>query len=388
MICYVFLMAPLLQLSISSGKSASYVFCALLFLFLPLSASPQSGDQTAYRELLASGISSLNRDDPAAARQFFEEALRREDGDSLAYLGLGLACFYLRRDAAAEEALERALALSPREQRAYQVLGDLYYRKDDLEMAAAYWEKALALSPGNEALRDKLKQARREQKLERSFNRDGTEHFSIRYEGWEKHEVGRIVLLILEDAYSEIGTTLSCYPERKIPVILYSDAQFREVTGMPEGTEGLYDGKIRIPIGGIEHETAELRKLLFHEYTHALVRVITPRVPAWLDEGLAQYFEGVDGTSGLKSASASRAVTALHLAGMEDRIPAFTGPGAGTAYLLSLSAVRYLIDTYGMYRVKDVLDGLGEGAGTAKAINAGLALSYEEFEERWKSSLQ
>jgi hypothetical protein len=47
-----------------------------------------------------------------------------------------------------------------------------------------------------------------------------------------------------------------------------------------------------------------------------------------------------------------------------------------------------MIDTFGMYRVKSVLDELAAGADTSKAIGNGIALSYEEFERGWKRSLE
>ena len=58
------------------------------------------------------------------------------------------------------------------------------------------------------------------------------------------------------------------------------------------------------------------------------------------------------------------------------------------AYLFSLSSVRYMVDSFGMYRVKTVLEELGKGADTGKAISSGIMISYEEFERGWKRSLE
>ena len=102
-----------------------------------------------------------------------------------------------------------------------------------------------------------------------------------KYEGRERIETGKIVLRILEDAYGEVGRAFSHYPDQEIQVILYSDQQFQEVTDAPGWSGGVYDGKIRMPIGGIEKETPGLRRILYHEYTHAVVRDITKRCPTW-----------------------------------------------------------------------------------------------------------
>jgi len=350
----------------------------------------QSAEINTYRRLVADGSARLQQGDHRGARDAFEEALRYVDTDSAAHLGLGIASFHLKDERAAERELGRAIELKPREKIAYQVLGDLAYRRDDLGAAMAQWEKALEIDPSDAALSARLDRIRREHRTEKDFNRDVTSHFSIKYEGREKIEAGRIVLRILEDAYGEVGRALSSYPEQEIAVILYTNQQFQEVTDAPGWSGGLYDGKIRIPIGGIEQETPGLRRLLFHEYTHAVVRAITRRVPTWLNEGLAQYFEGREVGSRqkemLRQLAQSGKMPALR--DMEGSFMGLSGTQASLAYLISLSAVQHLADRYGMYRIKMMLDDLSKGIDPGQAINNALLLSPEEFERGWKRSLE
>jgi hypothetical protein len=47
-----------------------------------------------------------------------------------------------------------------------------------------------------------------------------------------------------------------------------------------------------------------------------------------------------------------------------------------------------MIDSFGMYRVKGVLEELAAGADTGKAISNSIMLSYEEFDNNWKRSLE
>jgi hypothetical protein len=198
------------------------------------------------------------------------------------------------------------------------------------------------------------------------------------------------VLRILEEAYGEIGKALSFYPDREIAVILYSDQQFRDVTNAPAWSGALYDGKIRIPIGGIDRETPALRALLFHEYSHAVVRAITPRVPAWLNEGLAQHFEGrtPDSRADEMLRQVQNAGRLPSLRDLEGSFLGLSGAEAGYAYLISLSAVSHLIGQYGMYRIKTVLEELGTGSDTGQALQSALLLSYDDFERGWKRSLE
>jgi hypothetical protein len=359
-------------------------------LVLSSAAFAQTQDQNAYAQGIKIGMDRLKAGYYQAARDAFDQAVRDNDSAFEGHLGLGMAYFQLREDASAERELKRTIELNSRSSDAYAVLGELYYRKDDFEKAVSAWGKAVELNPDSTALRARLERIKKEHGTEKNFNRDVTSHFLIKYEGNEKIEAGRIVLRILEDAYGVVGRGLSYYPNQEIQVILYSNEQFQEVTDAPGWAGALYDGKIRVPIGGIEQETPGLRRLLYHEYTHAVVRSITPRVPTWLNEGLAQYFEGREiGTQQMAQLKRVAQMGKLpQLVYLEGSFMGLGGNQARYAYVYSLSAVRYLIDSCGLHRAKSVLEELGRGADTATAISNGTMRSYDEFERGWKRSLE
>lgn len=372
-------------------RSTIFIFATIVMLALNVSpVSSGQAEQNTYQRHVREGMAQMKSGDYRAAQDSFESALRYHESGIEAHVGLGMVYFHQHEDRFAERELKRVLELEPRNAGAYEILGEISYRNDDLETAISHWEKAAALDPSAARLRERLERVRKEQKAEKDFNRDVTSHFLTKYEGREKIEAGRIVLRILEDAYAEVGRALSFYPDREIQVVLYSGEQFREVTDAPGWSGGIYDGKIRIPVGGIEQETPGLRKILYHEYTHAVVRSVTQRCPTWLNEGLAQYFEGrnID----------SRQQGMLRQIVREDKLPplsrlegSFVSMGADRAtyaYLVSLSAVRYMIDSFGLYRVRSVLDELAAGADADKALAAGLALSSGEFERGWRRSLE
>jgi len=350
----------------------------------------QTAEQNTYVRFLRAGMEQLKNGNYNAARDSFDEAIRYNDADSAGHLGLGIAYYHLKDDSTAERELTRAAELNPNEATSYQFLGELYYRKDDLDTAASYWEKAVALDPSDKNLQMRLERIRIENRAEKDFDRDMTSHFLIKYEGREKIEVGRIILRILEEAYGEVGRALSYYPDQEIQVILYSSRQFQEVTDAPDWSSGIFDGKIRIPVGGIEKETPGLRKILYHEYTHAVVRSITPRCPTWLNEGLAQYFEGreIDGSQRTHLRQLAETGKLPLLSALEGPFLGLNSSQALDAYLFSLSSVRYMIDSFGLYRVKAVLDELAGGADMPRAISNGISIPYEEFEHGWKRSLE
>jgi len=379
-----------LKRMLNSGWTVAATAWAFACLFVASPVPAGTAEQNTSVRLVRQGAEQMKAGDYQSARDSFYEALRYNDEDAAAHLGLGLASFHLRQDIDAEQELNRALELDPKSVTALQWLGEVYYRRDDLESAVAAWERALALDPSSEALKSRIERVKKELRTEKDFNKEYTSHFQIKYEGNENIETGRIVRGILEDAYSEVGHGLFYYPYGEIQVILYSGQQFQEVTDAPGWSGGLFDGKIRLPIGGIDKETPGLRRLLFHEYTHAVVRSITPRCPSWLNEGLAQYFEGKkmeDGQAAMlrKLAQAGKLPP---LSGLEGSFNGLNGNQAVVAYLASLSAVQYMVDSFGMYRVKIVLDELAAGANTATAVNNGILLSYEEFERGWRRSLE
>ena len=367
------------------------LLCTICACMPVMNASGQTIDQNTYSRLIQNGMEKMKSGDYQAARADFEQSIRQNDSALEGHLGLGIAYFHLREDAYAERELVRATQISPQAPAPYQILGELYYRKDDFTTAITYWEKAVELDPANAGLRTRLDRIKKEHRMEKDFNRDVTSHFMIKYEGREKIEAGKIVLRILEDAYSEVGRGLSYYPSREISVILYSGAQFQEVTDAPGWSGALYDGKIRIPIGGIEQETPGLRKVLYHEYTHAVVHAITPRTPpTWLNEGLAQYFEGREITVHQQKImrQLAQAGKLPALSSLEGSFMGLDSNQAQYAYLCSLSAVRYMVDTYGMYRAKSILEEIARGADTDRAISSGTMRTYDEFQRGWKQSLE
>jgi hypothetical protein len=109
-----------------------------------------------------------------------------------------------------------------------------------------------------------------------------------------------------------------------------------------------------------------------------------------LNEGLAQYFEGkdVDPRQMERLRQLAQAGKVPALTDLEGSFLGLNGPQATYAYLLSLTAVRHMVDRYGMYRVKMVLEELSTGSDASRAIDKALLISLPEFERGWKRSLE
>jgi tetratricopeptide (TPR) repeat protein len=363
------------------------LFCTIFLFFwpgidgAPLEVFAQSSDR-----LIKEGIAMMERGDYGSARDLFQKAVKMNDSDYVAHYLLGRSLFHLKEYDLSEKELQRTIQLQPtRHPLAYVYLGDIAFARNDMQKAKEYWEKAHNLDPSIPGLSQKLAKADHDTKIEKSFIQYDSVHFAVKYEGAERYEAGAIVLDVLEDAYRDIGRELGHYPLEKVQTILYSNEQFREIPGMPGWSGAVYDGKIRLGIGGVTFPTPALRSVLYHEYTHAVIRDITPRCPAWLHEGLAQYFEGRRTPPELRSDKSHKGPI---LANLEIPFGNLSVQQARLAYVISLSAVEYMIDRYGMLRVRNLLQDLARGPDITTAIDSALYTSYEQFEKDWRKSIE
>ncbi len=127
---------------------------------------------------------------------------------------------------------------------------------------------------------------------------------------------------------------------------------------------------------------------IVHEATHLLLgEAVGPamsRVPAWLNEGLATYFE----SGSRRESTAERAIregSLLRLRAM-NAVPG-TPEGVRLFYAQSWSVVKYMIDTYGTDRMSALIHAIGSGLHTNEAVEQVYGASLEEIETDWRTSL-
>ena len=363
------------------------LFCATLtVLFLGICCADSQVCAQSSDRLIREGIALMEKGDYASARDRFQAAVRLNDSDYVPHYLLGRSLFHLKEYDLSEKELQRTIQLQPtRHPLAYVYLGDIAYTRNDTQKASEYWEKAHSLDPSLPGLDQRLAKAAHDTKVDKKFIQYDSVHFAVKYEGAERYEAGAIVLDILEDACRDIGRELGHYPLQKVQTILYSNEQFREIPGIPGWSGAVFDGKIRLGIGGVTSPTPALRAVLYHEYTHAVLRDMTPRCPAWIHEGLAQYFEGRKAPPELRSDPSHKGPI---LANLEIPFRNLNAQQAKLAYVISLSAVEYMIDRYGMVRVRNLLQDLAKYPDTATAMDNALYVSYEQFERDWQKSIE
>jgi len=196
----------------------------------------------------------------------------------------------------------------------------------------------------------------------------------------------------LEEAYNWIGSQLDFYPDERVPVLIYTRQQFRDLTDSPAWSGGLYDGKIRLPVGGISAVHDEVKRILYHEYMHVVLRDIVGRnFPLWLNEGLAQAAEAQIVAPPLHLLQPAREKQGLFsLARLEKSFRDLQGSQALLAYQQSYSVTRFLLDEFGWHLVRDLLFALRDGLPMEQAFEETLGvygLPYAELEQRWLTTV-
>jgi tetratricopeptide (TPR) repeat protein len=318
------------------------------------------------------------------ARPHFEAAIQADDREPSYHLGNAVSLYRLQKEEEAVRSLQAVLALNPNEATAYKILGEIAYGQNAFEKAQAAWEKAIQLDPGDRAFSARLEKLKGESRLFSNFQSEGTGRFTLLFDGREERAQGRRVLQLLEEAYREIGQALSYYPEKTLFAVLYADQQFRDVTQSPAWTKGLFDGRIHLPIGGTVQDETLLKKLVYHEYTHALVhRLSQGKTPAWLNEGLALFFEEEDH----EGPSRRLAPPLIPLEALHGSFMGFDEPTARRAYEESRSAAAYLIERHGLFRMKLFLEKLATAASFSRAFEEIFMIRYADFQTEWQKKV-
>jgi hypothetical protein len=169
--------------------------------------------------------------------------------------------------------------------------GAAAWRADDVPRALEYWHDSLGLrpNPGLQLLYARLEQ---EKQNDHSTEQLLGMRVQLRYEpSMIPAETARQMLGVLDQEYGRISLELGCPAEERVIAIAQSREAYRAATQTAEWNGGLFDGRIRVPVGSSPTIDAGLRRALAHEMVHACLSMLG-QWPAWLQEGVAQKLSG------------------------------------------------------------------------------------------------
>ena len=347
----------------------------------PVAKSTQAAAHAVLPEIAAKmseGNAALAARDFETAALRYYEVLKAEPDAVGPRVGYAAAEMALGRDAMALSVILDGLAKDPGAADLHEVFGVLRDREERVEDALASWREAFRLAP-SDRLRDRIVKAERELAAGRGYAYSAAAHFTLRYDGALDQDLVAALTDFLEERFRELTQTYRHSPSQSITVLLYPQQAFHDVTQAGNEVAGLYDGKIRVPMGGLQRLDPEAKRVLSHELTHAIVASKTRgNCPRWLHEGLAQLAE----PRTLRRADAialKRTVRADSEATWPDQ--AFTYPAA-------LSFTRFLEERRGLDLLVVFLGRLGDGESQDAAFSALYSATFAELAADWAESLQ
>ena len=347
-----------------------------------LFALEQSGNSQAIAVgYLIAGKHEFEQGNFPQARTYFDAALRFDDQNPSV---LNYYAALLVRTGNAIEALsyaERAVRVAPDSPDTLTVLGYVQFAADRDQDAIRTWKKSLALRPDS-TVQNLLEKAERDAAAQASYTERESGHFTLLYEGKATSDALRGQLLgTLESEYDDLARELGIAPKNSIPVILYTDKTFFDVTQAPSWTGAVNDGKLRIPVHGLSSVTPDLARVLKHELAHSFINQLSAgRCPQWLNEGLAQAVEPKQLSNGDRLADLFRGQHEIPLNTLEGDFLRFSPMEAALAYDESLAAVQYIDETYGINDLQRILQRLGEGSSTEAALRTIIHSDYGQLE--------
>lgn len=300
--------------------------------------------------------------------------------------------FYQKREyEPAREALQDSLSYGSQNPFAWELLGDIDYYEQKLAEAEKHYQEAFRLRPRKE-LKEKILKVQKQKGVESGLATYQAEHFLIKYGGEEKGLEGFELRESLRNAYRQVGQELGYFFKHKVVVLLYDEKEFRELSGAPHWSGGLYDGKIRVPAYQKGFTQKEIEKIMRHEVTHAfIVEMSRGQCPPWLNEGLAVFEEAkIEPPDPQVFQAAIRSNTLIPLPTLfeQKRLPEGMDPlEARLFYDESYQLVSYLVKRHGMFYIKKMLGLFAEGKDSFEAIQETLKISPLELERQWKDAI-
>jgi len=348
----------------------------------------QPPDSTAIAYYIA-GKSEYESGKFTQSKHDFETALRFQP-ENPAILAYYAALLVRTGDAlGALSYAEPAARIAPDSADAISVLGYAQFAAGRNRDAIQSWKKSQALRP-DPAIERMLLKAERETSAERDYSERESSHFVLRFEGSQSSDVFREQLLsALESHYQDLAHIFGSEPRSSVQVVLYTSQAFFDVTRAPTWIGALNDGKLRIPLHGLDSVTPELSRIVRHELTHTFVNQLSAgRCPAWLNEGTAQLLEPRTlGSRTARLAQVFRAEREIPLNMLERGFGSFSTEEAVLAYDESLLAASYLNAHYGMGDLIRVLQRIGQGDSVESALRSTLHSDYGRLEEDIRTEL-
>jgi len=301
---------------------------------------------------------------------------------TLSLLGRAYALLLKGDYSSALEPIQRARTLAPQSAEAAAMAGWAHFMLNQTDAAVADLQVAQRIRPSQDVA-GLLAKVQQDRDIEGDFREGQSSHFIVRYHGGASRQLASEVIRTLEEQFQVLRSELHFTPPEPIGVILYTQEAFRDVTRVPGWTSAVYDGRIRVPVQGMETVSPELMHILKHELTHSFVYQKTAgRCPVWLHEGVAQWMEGrrsgADAQDLLAAFEQGKGTSLRYYEGSWMHLNA---PQARFAYAWSLAVVEGIEAQSGPDAIERLLDAERTESSPEAALLQGLRTSYSHLDE-------
>lgn len=244
----------------------------------------------------------------------------------------------------------------------HHIIGKVHYYREEMPKAIQAFRTALDIRDDPE-IRTSLDRALREASSSAGLRNRKLAHFIVRYEGRTMEDTGRMVIDTMDRSYATLVSQLGFEPSERVVVILYSRQHYRAMGG-PHWSAGMFDGKIRVPVQGLERLDEGIRTTLHHELAHAFIHSLAGKAaPRWLHEGIAEFVEGTR-----TEQNGPLLADALQQGGSFEHCLSTVQCNPRLFYAASASVVDYLVQQRGLRGIRDVLAALGNGTDVDSAL--------------------
>lgn len=306
---------------------------------------------------------------------------------------------------AAKASVSALRASEPQHPGVLYVSGKLRYHLGDYDTAVQELETAVKNAPSRSmhAMRELIDRVRGTRDLVSHYERyvSPNGHFEIRHEARDAMLMP-LAAATLEAAYYEVGFALGYWPEGPIRVEMYPKAKLLAVvSSLPEeavkttSTIGLckYNKLMVTSPRGTVRGYGWLDTLA-HEYVHLVISQKTEnRVPVWLHEGIAKYFERrwrgeqVSPLEPSREDLLAERIEANNLVPLAKMSPSIallpTQEDASVSYAEVYTVIEFLVQRRGPQAVQLLLDAIAGGSTTEQAFSELVGESWPAFERRW-----
>jgi hypothetical protein len=343
-----------------------------------------------YNTLIAKGSGLLSQTDHDEALKSFTKALDYINNDPKAYQGIGVSYFNLKDTENALKNLLKAYGYDQDNDELKMTIAKAYFSIKDYDSFKKYVDLIENKSKYSVEINNYLAAANKEIAETSGKAETTSSHFTVYYDGYKDPVAGSLVSMMLEEAYFSITRELSFTPEEEITAILYTNEQFDNELTKPDWAGGLFDGKIKLPAGGLKNRSRRLKEILLHEYTHAVIFAkVKKNCPIWLNEGLAQILSGKPMPPKATISYFVKMNKIPSISEMHSKFLDMSVEESAIAYAMSMLYTKDLINRYSMTSINSYLDKLGGGKDSGEAFAeifyTDMTNDYNNFVEKLKS---